>query len=390
MTEYATNSETTCPALRWLCATDSFKGTLSATAASSALARGISRELPGAQVQVLPMADGGEGTMAVLSQALGGSFRSMAVTAPLPGAERRRARWLEGVQGFSVVEFAEGAGLGLVELSARAPGRICSAAVGQLITSAIDAGAREILVGAGGSATVDGGIGVLQALGARVRCDSGWVDSLLGGADLAAVREVDLAPVRARLHGVRLRVAVDVDNPLLGARGAAEVFAPQKGATPADVLSLAAGLRQFSDVLAEAVGCESNQRSCPGDGAAGGAAFGLRLGAGASLESGARCISQLIGLQDALRGADRVVTGEGCYDDQTAAGKVAWEVARVAAGMAVPVAMVAGRIARSTAACDADPFQWHMALESMGDVACDTGDLHEARLEVAGAKLARN
>ena len=309
---------------------------------------------------------------------------------PCAGQSDGNARWLEGAQGLSVVEFAEGAGLGLVELSARSPGRVCSAAVGQLIGGAIDAGAREILVGAGGSATVDGGIGVLQALGARVRCDSGWVDSMLGGADLAAVREVDLAPVRARLQGVRLRVAVDVGNPLLGARGAAEVFGPQKGATPADVLSLAAGLRQFSDVLAAAVRCESNERSCVGDGAAGGAAFGLRLGAGASLESGARCVSQLIGLQEALRGADRVVTGEGCYDDQTVGGKVAWEVARVARGIAVPVAMVAGRIARSAAACDADPFQWHVALESMGDVACDAGDLHEARLEAAGAKLARS
>lgn len=390
MTKYAINPEMTCPALRWLCATDSFKGTVSAAAASSALARGILSVLPDAQVQVLPMADGGEGTMAVLAKTLGGSFRSMAVSAPLWGADRRLARWLEGAQGLSVVEFAEGAGLGLVELSARAPGRVCSAAVGELIAGAIDAGAREILVGAGGSATVDGGIGVLQALGARVRCDSGWVDSVLGGEDLAAVREVDLAPVRARLHGVRLRVAVDVVNPLLGARGAAEVFGPQKGATPADVLSLAEGLRQFSGVLATAARCESNERSCAGDGAAGGAAFGLRLGAGASLESGARCISQLIGLQEALRGADRVVTGEGCYDDQTEGGKVAWEVARVAAGVAVPVAIVAGRIARSASALDADPFRWHVALESMSDVACNTRDLHEARLEAAGAKLARS
>lgn len=297
------------------------------------------RDAGGEPVEV-PVADGGDGTLDVL---LGSDLRSRVtrhrVTDPLGAVVSARLGWL--ADGSAVVEMAEASGLRLVGRRKPDPRRATSRGTGELILAALDGGAERIIVGVGGSASTDGGAGLLQALGARLLGEEGR-ELGPGGAALRNLESIDLSGLDARLRSVPLHVAVDVRNPLLGADGAAAVFAPQKGARPGDVAFLEAGLDRFAAVAEREAGA-AGYAAAPGSGAAGGAAFGLML-IGAYRSPGAALVCDLVGLDTAIAGAGLVLTGEGRLDAQTSWGKAPAEVARRAAAAGVPCVAIAGSV----------------------------------------------
>jgi glycerate kinase len=290
-----------------LCCPDSLKGVLTAREAAQALATGVGRA--GLAAEELPLADGGEGTAAALHAALGGEWRTVEVQDPLGRLVDARFLLLPG--GRAVVESAEAIGLTRLARAERNPLKATSAGLGQLLRAAADAGAREILVTLGGSATVDGGAGMRGELGDR------------------------------GLPGVRLRAACDVTNPLLGERGAARVFGPQKGATPAQVEELErklAAMEELRDV-----------RDLPGAGAAGG--LGAALAAlGAELVPGSRLVLETLGFEERLAGARLAITGEGRVDESSAEGKVPAGVAAACSAAGVPCVVFGGRVSGGVAA----------------------------------------
>ncbi|MGY1752491.1 glycerate kinase [Blastococcus sp. SYSU D01042] len=321
--------------MRILIAPDSFKGSLSADAAAGAIAEGVVRALPGAEPVLRPVADGGEGTVAA---ALRAGYRPSTVRVSGPdGRPVDAVLALEG--GTAVVELATAAGLGVLDRPA--PMTATTHGVGELLRHALDAGARRIVLGIGGSATTDGGAGMLQALGVRL-LDASGAELPPGGGSLAALDRIDTAGLDPRLADVDLVVASDVDNPLAGPAGAAHVFAPQKGASTAQVAELDAALRRYGAVLARDLGADV--AAVPGAGGAGGTAAGA-LAVGARLVSGAGFVCDLVGLRAAMTGAALVVTGEGSLDTQTLHGKAPAEVARRARAAGVRCLALAGRVA---------------------------------------------
>jgi glycerate kinase len=317
--------------MRIVAAPDSFKGTISAAGAAAALAAGWRRVRPDDEVIELPLADGGEGTLAVLAAAAPGS-RWHHVRVSGPGAAPVLAGWLEMDGNVAVVELAAAAGLTL--LSELSPLTAHSHGVGELIGHALDTGARRVLVALGGSACTDGGTGALAALGARF-LDASGAELPRGGGALARLAAVDLTGLRPPPDG-GISCLTDVRAPLLGPGGAAVVFSPQKGAGPADVAVLETGLARLASLL-------RGNPAEPGAGAAGGCGYGLAAGLGARLLPGAAELAVVAGLPEALAGTDLVITGEGQYDGTSEGGKVVGAVRAIAAG--VPVAVVAGRIA---------------------------------------------
>jgi glycerate 2-kinase len=339
-----------------LCAPNAFKGTLTAAAAAAALARGI--EDGGWTARCLPVADGGDGTLDVLIEAAGtrGRVERVRVHGPLGRVRSARLGWVE--ERVAVVELAEAAGLRLLGRR-RDPMHASSIGAGELVRAALDGGARRVIVGVGGSASTDGGMGVLVALGARLLDDR--ARAVAPGPDaLERIASVDLSAARARLRGRSLQVAVDVRSPLYGPEGAAQVFAPQKGADPRQVEQLDAGLRHFATVLERAAGLPGLAGSA-GAGAAGGAAFALAA-LGAELVSGAALVCDEVGLDDALGHADLVITGEGRLDAQTAAGKAPAEVAQRARRAGVPCIAVCGTVAGGE-----ELFSATIAIDRLGD-----------------------
>lgn len=315
----------------------------------------------GAQARLAPVADGGDGTLDVLLAAAGESARltQHAVTGPLGATVRARLGWLGSH--FAVVEMAEASGLHLLRGRRLDPLRATSRGAGELLREAIAAGARRVLVGVGGSASTDGGAGLLQALGARL-LDAGGGDVPPGGQGLLQLDRIDLSQATALL-GVTVEVAVDVRNPLLGPSGAAAVFAPQKGASPEDVLTLERGLARFLDVAQRDAGPRANALAAlEGAGAAGGCGFGLAL-LGARLLPGAPLVCDLVNLDAALDGAALVLTGEGQLDAQTALGKAPSAVARRATARGVPCIAVGGRVLDPLAGT----FAGAISLEQIGD-----------------------
>ncbi len=306
--------------VRYLLAPNAFKGSLSATQAARAMAAGVRRA--GGEAVLLPLADGGDGTLDVLQSPLGLKMRRSRVMDPL--GRPLTARWgYNPKTQRAVVEMARASGLVLLKSDeCRRPTATTSFGTGQLILSAVRAGAKVILLGLGGSATVDGGLGILQALGAKIIFrKAGKIRPLerpATGVDGAALHRVDAAPVRQTLKGVRLRVLCDVRNPLLGARGAARAFGPQKGATPSEVVQLDRGLKRLA-ALARSEGKEISKIT--GTGAAGGAAAGLLGFTTARLERGTETVFRLIGLEKHVKQADVVVTGEGRVDRTSWEGK---------------------------------------------------------------------
>lgn len=326
--------------MRIVVAPDSYKGSVSAPDVAEAMERGILRIFAGAEVRKVPIADGGEGTVAALVAATGGELRRSQVLDPL--GRRIDAQWgILGDGATAVIEMAAASGLPLVPERLRDPERATSFGTGELIRAALDAGLRRIILGIGGSATNDGGAGMARALGARF-VDAAGRELAEGGAALAGLAAVHLDGLDPRLHETEITVACDVDNPLCGPRGASVVFGPQKGATPGMVAALDAALWHYALIAQAATG--RTVAEVPGAGAAGGLGAGLLLFTPAVLRPGVEIVLEAVGFQELVEGAAFVLTGEGRTDFQTAFGKAPVGVAKAAKRHRVPVFCLSGSL----------------------------------------------
>jgi glycerate 2-kinase len=319
---------------RVLIASDKFKGSLTGTEVATAVATGVRRARPDVLVDTVPVADGGDGTLAAAEAA---GFTLVGVTATGPTGAEVRTSYARR-DGLAVVELAAVSGLACLPDGVPAPMTATSRGTGEVIAAAVDAGCRRVLLGIGGSASTDGGLGLVRGLGARA-LDADGREVAEGGLD--AVRTLDLSRVRARMAGVALTVACDVDNPLTGLRGAAAVYGPQKGADPEQVRVLDRALAHWADVVGRTTG--QDHRTVPGAGAAGGVGFAAVSLLGAELRSGIALVLELTGFAALLAGVDLVITGEGSLDEQTLHGKVVTGVAAAAGAAGVPVVAVCGR-----------------------------------------------
>ncbi len=328
--------------MRILVAPDKFAGTMSAVEAAAAIAGGWRRTAPDDVVVEVPLADGGPGFVEVLHASLGGELIAVTVTGPL--REPVPATVLL-VDGTAYVESAQGCGLHLLDAEARDPRWTTSVGVGELVAGAIGAGARKVVVGLGGSGTNDGGAGLLAALGARAYdADGNEVTVLLagGGAGLRAIARMDLTAARDAVEGIEIVAASDVDNPLLGLRGATNGFGPQKGADVAAVMELEGSLEAF----AAAMGRRPDGKDpavALGAGAAGGLGYAL-LHLGAQRVPGIATVLDAVGLPARIAESDLVVTGEGAFDWQSLRGKVVSGVAEAALAQGRGVVVLAGRV----------------------------------------------
>jgi len=314
-------------------AIDSFKGSLSSMEAGRSAASGIRKTHPEAEVVVRPLADGGEGTVDALVAGLGGELRTVMVTGPLGAPVACPYGILPG--GVCVLEMAGAAGITLIDERERDPLRTTTYGVGEAVRDAIAKGCRRFIMGIGGSATNDGGAGLLQALDFDLL--DAWDEPIpRGGAGLARLARISRERVMPELKDCTFRIACDVTNPLCGPTGASAVFGPQKGATPAQVRELDAALGRLAEIAAP------ETASCPGDGAAGGLGFALRVFLGGRLVRGVELILAETRLEEEIRTADVVVTGEGRLDAQTAMGKAPIGVAALAKRNGKPVIAFAG------------------------------------------------
>lgn len=323
-----------------LVAADKFKGSLTAVQVAERVTAGLRRVVPGLEVEALPVADGGDGTVAA-AVAAGFERRVVRVSGPL-GDEVTAAFALR--EGTAVVEMAEASGLQRLPEGVFAPLTASTYGSGELLKAALDAGARTIVFGVGGSATTDGGAGMLAALGARF-LDASGEPVPPGGGGLASLASADLSGLDPRLTEVELVLASDVDNPLTGPKGAPAVYGPQKGASPEDVATLDAALAHFAEVLGAAVGPRAAEfAEAPGAGAAGGIGYGAML-VGARFRPGIEVMLDVLGFAPALERATLVITGEGSLDEQTLHGKAPAGVAAAARAADKEVVAVCGRLA---------------------------------------------
>lgn len=321
---------------RVLIAPDKFKGSLTAEQVAAALARGMLGVRSDLDVVRMPVADGGDGTVAA---AVAAGFDEFGVSATGPtGAPVLTSYARRG--DTAVVEMADACGLSRLPRAQQAPLTASSRGLGDVIGAAISAGCTRIVVGIGGSASTDGGAGLLCALGALALDQQGGPLGE-GGAALADIGSADFARLKERVAGVEFVVACDVDNPLTGCDGAAAIYGPQKGASPAEVRVLDGALERWADVVSAITG--NDVRDHAGAGAAGGVGFGLLAVLGAQLRSGADLVFDLIGLPQQLVTADLVITGEGSFDEQTLRGKAPLRVLSLARAQAVPAVVVCGR-----------------------------------------------
>ncbi len=329
--------------MKILIAPDKFKGSMRASDVAARVAAGISSVTPDAELVTLPVADGGDGT---LDAAVAAGFTLVPVTVDGPTGEPVDTGYAR--QGESaVIELADACGLVRLPGGTLAPLTASSSGFGQVIAAALDSGCRRLVLAIGGSASTDGGAGMLAALGAQVR-DADGIDLAPGGGSLENVAEVDFSKLHPALAGVEVVLASDVDNPLLGDRGAAAVYGPQKGATPDDVARLDGALRAWSGAVARAMGVTENASGhpaadTPGAGAAGGVGFAAIAALGATARPGIDLMLELTGFAAHVSGADLVVTGEGSLDEQTLHGKAPAGVAAAARAAGVPVVTVSGR-----------------------------------------------
>jgi glycerate kinase len=325
--------------MRIVIAPDKFKGSLPAAQVAAAVAAGLRAALgPGAELVTVPVADGGEGTV---DAAVETGFERVPVTAAGPTGDPVQASYARRGE-VAVVELACVCGLSRLPGGQYEPLTASSFGAGEVLRAALEAGARRIIFGVGGSASTDGGAGLLQALGARM-LDAGGepIGRGAGGGALRHVASLDLSGLHPALRSCSLTLATDVSNPLTGPDGAAEVYGPQKGATPAQVRELAAGLRHWAAVVTAVTGTDWSL--APGSGAAGGVGFAARAVLDAEPLPGIELVLGLAGFDAAVAGADLVITGEGSLDTQSLAGKAPVGVARAAARAGVPVVAVAGR-----------------------------------------------
>lgn len=356
--------------MRVIIAPDSFKESLSAAEVAEAIAKGVIAACPAASVDLCPMADGGEGTVDAMVAATGGRLVTADVFDPLGAPVRARfgllgappAARLPGEVGLSgavvegqtaaaapssttaIIEMAAASGLSLVPPNLRDPMRTTTFGTGGLILAALDAGATSIIIGIGGSATVDGGCGCAQAMGVSfVNADGELAICGLAGGGLADIARIDLSGRDERIASCEIRVACDVTNPLLGPDGAAAVYGPQKGATPETVELLEAGLANLARVIRDDLGIDVT--AIAGGGAAGGLGAGLVAFAGATLQAGLPMVAEAVSLPRRLAEADLCITGEGQLDSQSSAGKTTVGVAQIAAAKGVPVICIPGQAA---------------------------------------------
>jgi glycerate kinase len=324
--------------MRVVIAPDKFKGTLTADEAARAIEAGFRRARPDVQVVRLPVADGGDGTLAAVLA--GGAERVEArVTGPT-GEPVDAAFALTGDDG-ALVEMAEASGLRRLPGGRFAPRDATTYGTGELIRAALDRGVQRLVLGIGGSATTDGGTGMASALGARF-LDAGGNELPPGGAALLRLARIDIADLDPRIAKTEVTVACDVDNPLVGPHGAATVYGPQKGAAGDDVLLLDSALRRYARVVAGDLGIEVEE--VPGAGAAGGLGAGAIAFLGATLRPGIELVLDAVGFDEAVASADLVVTGEGSLDAQSLRGKAPHGVAKAATAHGVPVVALAGQV----------------------------------------------
>ncbi len=319
-----------------LIASDKFKGSLTAAEVADAVARGLRRARPDITAISQPVADGGDGTVAA---AVAAGYQLVPVVAAGPTGQPVLSGYAR--QGdTAVVELADVAGLVRLPDGKPVPLTATSRGAGELIAAAVDAGCTRIVLGIGGSASTDGGAGLVRALGAVV-LDAHGAEVGEGGGGLAAAVTVDVSALRRRMSGIEVVVACDVDNPLTGPQGAAAVYGPQKGADSVQVAQLEAALAHWADVVAEATG--TDQRQIAGAGAAGGVGFAALALLDARLQPGIDLVLDMTGFQNRLAEADLVVTGEGMIDEQTLHGKAVAGVATAARAAGIPVVAVCGR-----------------------------------------------
>ncbi|MFJ1702745.1 glycerate kinase [Kitasatospora sp. NPDC088346] len=362
-------------------APDKFKGTLEGAEVAARIAAGIRRTRPGVEVRELPVADGGEGTLAA---ALAAGFTRVPVKVAGPtGLPVDAAIAVRG--DTAVVELAQSSGLARLPGGRTAPLAAGSYGVGQLIARAVGLGVERVVLGLGGSACTDGGAGMVQALGIGLR-DADGAELPPGGAALRRLARIDLGSLADGLAGVEVVVACDVDNPLLGARGATAVYGPQKGADGDDLVVLEEGLTRWADAVRTVTG--RDLRDAPGAGAAGGVGFAALALLGATMRPGIELLLELLGFDEAVRGARLVVTGEGCLDAQTLHGKAPAGVAAAATRAGVRVAAVAGRLELSEDQWRAAGFTAAVALTDLAEQPGDSMTRAAELAEVAGERLA--
>ncbi|MER5335621.1 glycerate kinase [Micromonospora sp. NPDC002717] len=375
--------------MRVLLCPDKFAGTLSAPEVADAVAAGWREVAPGDDLHVRPLSDGGPGFLDVLGDALGGRRIPVPTVDPLGRPVAGEILLTDGGT-TAWLESAQACGLHLLDAGERDPKTTTSYGLGVLVAAAVEAGARTVVIGLGGSGTNDGGAGMLTALGVTPLDDGGRALPY-GGAALAAAVALDGAP---RLRDARLVAATDVDNPLLGLHGASNVFGPQKGADRADVLLLDAALERFAAVLERDLpGCPDRLGALPGGGAAGGLGAAV-LALGGHCESGIGLVTRAIGLDAALDAVDLVVTGEGSFDHQSLRGKVVAGVAGAARDRGLPCVVLAGQVstgrreAGAAGVTDAYSLVEHFGGEERGGLAAALERPAEG-LRALGARLAR-
>lgn len=326
--------------MRIVIAPDSFKGSLSAVDAASAMAEGVAAAMPQAVLELKPIADGGEGFVRALLTASGGEARMSEVRGPL--GDTVSATW--GVLGdakTAVIEMAAASGLLLLTEDRRNPTLTSTFGTGELIRHALDAGYRKIIIGIGGSATNDGGTGMAKALGAKFLDGTGR-ELPCGGLALRGLATIDVSTLDPRLRECTVIAACDVNNPLVGPQGASAVYGPQKGASPDMVLSLDSALSNYAAIIKEQLGISVSDT--PGAGAAGGLGAGLMVFVQATLTPGFAVVAEAVGLENAIATADLVLTGEGSVDGQSAQGKAVFGVTTLAAKYNKPVVALGGAV----------------------------------------------
>ena len=373
--------------MRIILAPDKFKGSLSAPDVAKQLATGLRSAQDGLEIDLMPVADGGEGTIdAVVTS----GFTRVSATVQGPTGQPVSADY--AVNGdVAVIEMAAASGLAVLPDGQLAPLAATTYGTGQLVAAAMDRGCTEIVLGVGGSATTDGGAGMLAALGATFK-DSAGRHLPPGGGALATVTNIDLGGLDPRMGAVRFTLASDVDNPLLGPDGAATIFGPQKGATTAHVAHLEKSLERYFRVMANALGTAAvDALHAPGAGAAGGTGYAALAVLSAKRRSGIEVILELTGLADKIKGADLVITGEGSLDEQSLFGKAPMGVAIAARAAGVPVMAVCGRttlspetlteagFVESYALTDLEP-DTELCMKNAGVLVTEIGALIGARL----------
>lgn len=332
-------------------ASDSFKGSLSSADVAKAAAAGIKRVLPDAEIHCVTVADGGEGTMEMLTDALGGEYMECCVHDPLMRPVTARYGIItDGDIKTAVIEMAAASGLPLLAGDERKPTVTTTYGTGEMIAHAYEAGCREFIVGIGGSATNDGGSGMLRALGIRFLDQDGH-ELPEGGGALLHLGHIDMSAARRDIMGCRFTVICDVDNPLTGTKGASRVFGPQKGASAADVEALDNALAQYARIVAYTTGLDIASR--PGAGAAGGMGAAFLAFFNAKLRPGIETTLDTIHFGDIITGADLVITGEGKIDSQTLHGKTPYGILRRASAYGIPTVAIGGAVEDTDRLCDA-------------------------------------